>query len=124
MAQKGQSYRWTDSQTGEVIATTRRAETIWERLFGLLGERNLAPGTGLWLVPCNGIHTCGMRFAIDVLVLDENGRVLRIITGLKPWRVSPPVRAGHSVVELGVGTLASCALSVGDHVVLQPAGEA
>jgi uncharacterized membrane protein (UPF0127 family) len=106
-----------DVARGVVIAPrVGRAQGWWQRLKGLIGRRNLEPGEGLWIDPCNGIHTFGMRFPIDLLVLDTGGRVLRILTGVRPGRVSPPVRGGRSVVELAAGTLERTGLSSGDRI--------
>lgn len=117
-------YRLVDVTRGSVIAThVTRAAGWWDRLVGLMGRSRLEAGEGLLLEPCNGIHTCGMRFAIDLLVLDKNGRVLRMHTALKPWRVSLPVRGGRSVVELPADSLAESGLAVGDQVILEPGGE-
>jgi uncharacterized membrane protein (UPF0127 family) len=51
------------------------------------------------------IHTFFMRFSIDVLFLDRQLKVLRVIEDLKPWRLSPWVLRAHSVLELPGGSL-------------------
>jgi uncharacterized protein len=110
-------YRLVDAERGLVIADrVERAGGAWDRMKGLLGQKSLAPGEGLWLDPCNCVHTWFMRFAIDLLVLDREGRVLRIRTRMKPWRVSMPMSAGRSVVELAAGSLQSNPLRVGEFV--------
>ena len=73
--------------------------------MGLMGRRRLEPGQGLWIEPCNSIHMFFMRFAIDVVFLDREGRVKRVLLKLKPWRVSPIVFGSRTVVELPAGTL-------------------
>jgi uncharacterized protein len=117
LAKSKEIYRLVDAARGTVVAErVRRARNAWERLVGLVGRKSLEPGEGLWLDPCNGVHTFGMRFSIDLLVLDEDGRVLRIVTRLSPWRVSAPSRGGKSVVELPAFTLGKSALAAGDLV--------
>ena len=74
-------------------------------MVGLLGRKELGEGTGLWLEPCNGIHTFAMRFPIDVLFLDREGRALKMVSGVRPWRVCGPVRGARVVIELPAGTL-------------------
>jgi uncharacterized protein len=103
-----------ESHQTVIACRVQKAATLRERLFGLIGRKELAAGEGLWLEPCNGVHTIGMRFAIDLLVLDSEGRVLRIVTRLKPWRVSVPVKGAQSVVELAAGVLESTSLRPGD----------
>lgn len=81
------------------------ADDAASRSRGLLGRDAMAREEGLWIVPCPMIHTFFMRFAIDVLFLDRGLRVVRVLEGLKPWRVSPWVFRAHSVLELAGGTL-------------------
>jgi uncharacterized membrane protein (UPF0127 family) len=110
-------YRLIDEDRKSVIAErVERAAGPVDRLVGLLGRKSLLTGEGLWIEPCNGVHTWFMRFAIDLLVLDGEGRVLRVVTALPPWRLSMPVKGGRSVVELPAGTLSGCAIGPGDRV--------
>src|SRR3954466_2266521 len=66
------------------------ANTHLKRLVGLLFTRASAfmPGRGLWIVPCHGVHTFGMRFPIDVLYLDEDYTVVHIDEIVPAWRVT------------------------------------
>ena len=76
-------------KNGELIAgRIERADTFWSRLCGLMGRKQLAAQTGLLLEPCPQIHTCFMRFAIDVVFLDGQNRVVAVLENLKPWRMS------------------------------------
>jgi uncharacterized protein len=75
------------------------------RARGLLGRSSMEAGEGLWIVPCPMIHMFFMKFAIDVLFLDRQLKVVRVIEGLKPWRISPWVWRAHSVLELPGGSL-------------------
>lgn len=63
------------------------AETLAERTKGLIGRDSLPPGTGLLIKRCNCIHTFFMRFAIDATFLDGEGRVVRIVRNIRPWRL-------------------------------------
>ncbi|MBS1871321.1 MAG: DUF192 domain-containing protein [Actinobacteria bacterium] len=69
------------------------------RLLGLAGLRGLPPGVALLLPRTRSIHTCGMRFALDLLWLDGAGQVVRVDRGVPPWRVRG-CRAARAVVEL------------------------
>jgi len=75
----------------------------------------MAPEEGLWIVPCPMIHTFFMRFAIDVLFLDRELKVVRVMENLKPWRLSPWVFRAHSVLELAGGRLQG-SVRVGDRL--------
>lgn len=75
------------------------ADTAWTRFWGLMGRQTLVPGEGLLLDPCSGVHALFMRMPIDVVYLDRCGRVLRVLTPLRPWRVGPMLRAARYVFE-------------------------
>ena len=89
----------------EIAARVTLADDAASRSRGLLGRTALAPEEGLWIVPCPMIHTFFMKFALDVLFLDRGLSVVRVLEGLKPWRLSPWVFRAHSVLELAAGTL-------------------
>ena len=102
---------------GAVLATdARRATRVGERLRGLLGTGALPSGRGLHIEPCSSIHTFFMSYPIDVLFLDREGRVLRAIHSLAPWRATLPVLGARGVVELPAGTLQAAGVAVGDRV--------
>jgi hypothetical protein len=94
------------------------AASLWRRARGLLGRRALPVGAGLVLEPCAWVHTIGMAFPIDVVHLDADGRVLRVVADLRPWRLGPFVRGARVVVELPAGTAASTGTCPGDLIQL------
>jgi uncharacterized membrane protein (UPF0127 family) len=57
------------------------------RLLGLALLQELPLGCALLIPGCHSVHTFGMRFPLDVLFIDDAGRPLRIVRGLRPWRV-------------------------------------
>ncbi len=83
---------------------------------GLIGRstRDFTPGDGLWISPSQGIHTFGMRFAIDVAYLGSEGRVLKLYHRLAPYRLAAVMLRARSVLELPAGTLARTGTEVGD----------
>ena len=97
------------------------ADTRATRAVGLLSRTGLEPGEALWIVPSRGVHTCGMRFAIDVVALDQAGTVIDCVSNLKPWRLRLPRRGTAGVLELPAGTLAASGTTVGHHVLLEMA---
>ena len=88
----------------------------WARMRGLLGRSALQANEGLLLLGTRGIHMIGMRFAIDVLFLNEDGWVIRLIHSLKPFRISPIVKNSAMVLELPTGILAQTGTQVGDWI--------
>lgn len=89
-----------------------------ERRVGLLKRDFLEEGSGLWIEPCEGVHTMFMKFPIDVIYLDRAARVRKIKRNLRPWRISACVVA-RSVLELPAGTAARTSTAVGDQLVVE-----
>ena len=85
------------------------------RRKGLLGRNGLAPGEGLWIVPCESVHTFAMRFPIDLIYLDRHKKVKKVRSGVPPWRLSACLSA-HSVVELASGTVQMTQTKAGDQL--------
>ena len=96
------------------------AHHFFSRLRGLLGRRQLALDEGLWIRPCHSVHTLGMRFAIAVVFLDHEQRILRVLPELPPGRLSPVVAGARSVLELHPDTCRASALSQGEHLDFVP----
>ena len=87
------------------------------RRAGMLGRDGMPPGHALVLAPCQGIHTFGMRFPIDVVGVSRDGRVVTIVTALAPRRLTLSWRA-FAIVELPAGRCRDVALEIG--VVVRP----
>ena len=96
------------------VAATRAARAV-----GLLTRSGLEPGEGLWIVPSRGVHTWGMRFAIDVVALDEAGTVIDCVSNLRPWRMRLPRAGTAGVLELPAGTLEASNTGMGHRIVLE-----
>lgn len=92
------------------------ASRLYERFLGLMGRAPLGVGVGLMLSPCKSVHTCFMRFAIDVVFLDNAGSVLRVARDVRPWRLTWAPWKTHSVIELESGWLPQEAIKKGDRV--------
>ena len=96
---------------GEYI---RVADTGLARIVGLLGERKLSPGDGLLIVPCQGVHTWGMLFPIDIAVLDNDWNVVALRRRMRQFRMTRVFWRAAAVLELPPGTLDSTSTVVGD----------
>jgi uncharacterized membrane protein (UPF0127 family) len=109
-----------DLDAGTVVADRIAvADTRAARAVGLLTRTGLEPGEGLWIVPSRGVHTCGMRFTIDVVALDERGVVVDCVSGLKPWRIRLPRRGTAGVLELPAGTVNACGTQIGHRIAFE-----
>jgi len=101
---------------GTVLATRLElAADGASRRKGLLGRQGLLPGEGLWIRPCESVHTFFMRFAIDLVYLDRKHTVRKVKSAVGPWRVSACFSA-HSVLELPAGTIERSRTEPGDTV--------
>lgn len=105
------------SELGYAIEVASRGP---QRRRGLLGRNGLTEGGGLWIVPCEAVHTFGMRFPIDLVYLDRHMRVKKVCSNVGAWRMSGCLTA-HSVVELPVGTLLRTGTRIGDTLEVTPA---
>jgi uncharacterized membrane protein (UPF0127 family) len=86
-----------------VISELILADHFWPRLAGLQFRRRLPPGAGVLLVPCRSIHTCFVRFPIDLVYLDGQGQVLGVRKGLRPWRAAIAPAGTHAILETPAG---------------------
>ena len=92
-----------------------------KRSKGLLGRKTLEPGEGLWIIPCEAVHTFFMQFPIDLVYLDRKCRVKKTTPGVPAWRLSACLSA-HSVIELPAGTIHKTQTQRGDILeILEPA---
>ena len=94
------------------------ANTSAKRRTGLLKHASLERGDGLWIAPCEGVHTFGMKFPIDVLFLNKKKQVLKIRPDMVKGRISFSLRA-HSVLELPAGMAAETGTTAGDQLEFQ-----
>ena len=114
-------------ETVAVVNTTREtalgekisvAETSWRRMVGLLGKPGLDPGAGLLIIPSQAVHTVAMRFAIDVVFVDRNWRVVHVRPGMAPYRMTGVHWKANFVLELPAGVIAQTSTSVGDQLAI------
>ncbi len=81
------------------------AGNAFERMRGLLGRAGLEPGESMLFRPAGSIHMLFMRFAIDVVFCDADLVVLKVVSGLRPWRMASQ-RGAKVVIELAEGAAA------------------
>jgi uncharacterized protein len=109
-------YAYNRTRQAYLATDLRVARTHWSRLRGLMATDlgKFPPGSGLWIVPCRGVHSFGMRFAIDVVYLNSEQTVVYVQENFRPWRVAPVRLSAASVVELPSGTIDETHTRVGD----------
>ena len=85
-----------------VCERCRVADRPLGRMRGLLGRAALPAGEGVLLRPAAAVHTWFMRFPIDVVFLDADLRVTKVVPALRPWRLASG-RGATGVLELAAG---------------------
>ena len=94
------------------------ADRPLKRIRGLLGRKEFKKGEAIILKPCNSIHTFFMRFPIDVLFIDKENRVIKAVSHLEPFRLTPVYFNSAFTVELPSGTISSTLTCEGDSLLL------
>ncbi len=89
----------------EISNDVKVADGFFDRLIGLMFKKEMNGFSALWIKPCNSIHTCFMRYDIDVLFLDKNNKIVKIFRSMRPWRMTRLYFTVSSVLELKGGTL-------------------
>ena len=113
-AAKQMRLRVTNLTRHTALATYMEvANSSAKRSKGLLGREGLAHGEGLWIMPCEAVHTFWMQFPIDLVYLDRKRRIRKLVSNLPAWRLSACLRA-HSVLELPAGTIRATRTEIGD----------
>ncbi len=112
--------RWftvqNDTRQSELADKVELAASFGARLKGLLGRDGLPEGQGLWIDPCNSVHTFFMRFPIDVLFLDKSQRVVRVLIDLPARRMTRVHLAATTCLELRAGGTAKSGTRAGDQL--------
>lgn len=106
----------TSRQDARLAWNGERALTFGSRFKGLLGRTGLVEGGGLHIAPCNSIHMFFMKFALDIVFLDDELKVVKVIPDIKPWGLTRVYSKAESVLELPVGTIARTGTVEGDQL--------
>ncbi len=110
---------WNQTRNVSLATAADIADTSEKRRTGLLRRERLEPGEGLWIAPCESVHTFFMKFAIDLVYLDRQYRVKKVRHAVVPWRASACLTA-DSVLELPAGTLRETGTEPGDELIIKP----
>ncbi len=97
-----------------IIPSVVRAETFLLRLLGYMFQPPTSHGYALHLAPCRSIHTFFMRFSLDVIFLDPDHRVVKLVHDLRPWRIAWGPSSATSVIELPAGNVSLNTIHLGD----------
>jgi uncharacterized membrane protein (UPF0127 family) len=95
------------------------ADSVLGRLVGLLGKRSLPPDSGVWIVPSNAIHTFGMLFSFDLVLIDKDFKVVGLRELVRPFTVTWPNTRAESVLELPAHSIFRSRTQIGDQLLIE-----
>src|SRR5678815_3069195 len=106
------------NQTKETFLAlrVRVADSVLGRLIGLLGRKSLKPDSGVWIVPANSIHSIGMLFTFDAVMIDKDFKVVGTRELVRPFRIVWPKRRAECVIERSAQSVYRCRTQVGDQL--------
>ena len=109
------------NQTRETFLAFRVkvADSVFGRLRGLLGRRSLQPDSGVWIVPANAVHTIGMLFTFDLVLVDKNFKVVGVRELVRPFTITRPNFKAESVLELPAHTIFRSRTQIGDQLLIE-----
>lgn len=114
----GQVFVYNKTKETFLAFRVNIADSFAGRLVGLLGRRSLKPDSGVWIVPANAIHTIGMMFSFDVVMIDKDFKVVSLKELVKPFRVILPKLRAETVIELPAHTIFRSRTEIGDELVI------
>ncbi len=114
----GQVFVYNKTKETFLAFRVNIADSVSGRLIGLLGRRSLKPDSGVWIVPANAIHTIGMLFSFDVVMIDKDFKVVGVKEMVKPFRIVLPNLRAESVIELPSHTIFRSRTEVGDELMI------
>ena len=94
-------------------------DSIWGRLRGLLGKRSLQPDAGAWIVPANAVHTIGMLFSFDLVLINKDFKVVGLRELVRPFTITLPERKAESVLELPAHSIFRSRTKIGDQLLIE-----
>ncbi len=100
----------------EIADHVSTADTFFKRLKGLMFTKDLLAGHGLYIKPCQSIHTFFMNYPIDVLYLSEYLEIVGMDETMKPATVGKYQRKAYSVLELPSGTIKRTETRIGHNL--------
>lgn len=102
-----------------VLENVKLANGFFSKFKGLMGKKRLNISEGLMLLSCNSIHTCFMRFPIDVVFLNIDHEVIAMRKKLRPWRFVNFIKKAYITVEMPEGTIDNKNIEVGDLLIMK-----
>jgi uncharacterized protein len=114
------AYKYLSCRSRDLIsARVVMADNFFCRFSGLIFRKRLKDDEVLVLKGCKSIHTIGMRYSIDAVFIDGEGKIVASFNNLRPWRVTPYFPDAVSVMEARSGFLDKWELHAGDSIIFE-----
>lgn len=94
----------------------KTASSLWDKGFGVIGWKDWHGFNGLLLKDTTAIHTFFVRLTLDLVFLDQNHKIVRLVENLKPWSFSPIVGKAKHTLELPAGAIKKHSLKINDKI--------
>lgn len=107
------------NKDNQVLENLKLANGFLQKFKGLMGRKKLNKSEGLMLFSCSSIHTCFMRFPIDVVFLNMDYEVIALKKGVRPWRMVNFIKKAYITVEMSEGTIDYKNIEVGDLLIIK-----
>lgn len=108
-----------DTDGRGLFTTVHLPRSFRARARGLLGRPALRADEAWWFADCRGVHSIGLGLPIDVVHLDDHGRIVALRTPLAPMRISWHPRGRH-VIEMAAGRARALRLHIGQYLARRP----
>ena len=95
------------------------ARSLKSKFMGLIGRRKFENGSAMIFPGCRQIHTFFMQFPIDVLFIDKDRKVIKIIERFGTGNISGYVKDSFDIIELPSNTIFDCRIVIGDELVYE-----
>ena len=119
--QKEQRQVFVYNKTRETFLAFRVnvADSVLGRLVGLLGRRSMQRDSGVWIVPGNVVHTIGMMFSFDLVLIDKNFKVVGLRELLHPFTITRPNFRAESALQLPAHSIFCSRTQIGDRLLIE-----
>lgn len=116
MSKKQSKKLFNKSQKTVICEHLIEAQTFFKKLKGLMFAKSLNPSYGLWIQHCKSVHTCFMKFSIDLIFINKKKRIVGLVEDMKPWKLSPLYWKAESVIEVPAHTIKQHKLKIGEQL--------
>lgn len=97
----------------------KTAKSLWDKGLGVIGWKDFRGYNGVLLPETTAVHTFFVRMPLDIVFLDADFKIIKIVEDLKPWSFSPIVWQAKHTLELPKGSVQKHKLELGTKVQLQ-----